>query len=375
MAKFHINPETGNANVCTAKVKCKFTSDEGVEPPHYATKLDAQKAAEEQLSSTLPTIPSLKNTVEIKEPVGDPRGAGAIGQDIRDLTAKEADLLVMYRANLGRFQSALVDYDVIDKRTGSADTPELNQAYRQADQVIRQAADTREKLLRTRAQLAEDNLIRDQKLHPDRAKERSAVLDALNPQTRQGKEALAKMKQAFEDSEKELAESRRATDNLVSRHENGLEDGANSTRSAFADVNDRLEQSERMTKHARALKALANYTSEYEGYEALHWRGRVNMDRLHSSREETKAANEYSQSQITTYTRIVQGQDQNVLNKRYIATLEKRRTKLPKGESDERSHVNQQLRDLRSGVKYNSAQYENSIGSTYENSYKGFLKL
>lgn len=46
MTRYHINPETGNPNVCTAKVKCKLAGSDGVVPPHYETKEAAIKAAE-----------------------------------------------------------------------------------------------------------------------------------------------------------------------------------------------------------------------------------------------------------------------------------------------------------------------------------------
>jgi LmbE family N-acetylglucosaminyl deacetylase len=46
VTKYHINPETGNPNVCAAKVKCKLTSENGVTPPHYETKEAAIKAME-----------------------------------------------------------------------------------------------------------------------------------------------------------------------------------------------------------------------------------------------------------------------------------------------------------------------------------------
>lgn len=46
MTKYHINPETGNPNVCAAKVKCKLAGSDGVVPPHYETKEAAIKAAE-----------------------------------------------------------------------------------------------------------------------------------------------------------------------------------------------------------------------------------------------------------------------------------------------------------------------------------------
>ena len=46
MTRYHINPETGNPNVCAAKVKCKLAGSDGVVPPHYETKEAAIKAAE-----------------------------------------------------------------------------------------------------------------------------------------------------------------------------------------------------------------------------------------------------------------------------------------------------------------------------------------
>lgn len=49
MTKFHINPNTGNPNVCPDKLQCKFTNEEGIVPPHYATKDEAKKAVEEQI--------------------------------------------------------------------------------------------------------------------------------------------------------------------------------------------------------------------------------------------------------------------------------------------------------------------------------------
>lgn len=61
MARYHINPETGNPNICTAKVKCKFTSEDGVTPPHYDSKSEAEKAAKAQSSEV---ISESSNSVE-----------------------------------------------------------------------------------------------------------------------------------------------------------------------------------------------------------------------------------------------------------------------------------------------------------------------
>lgn len=55
MTKFHINPNTGNPNVCPDKMKCKFTSEEGIIPPHYATKDEAKKAVEDQIFAAFST--------------------------------------------------------------------------------------------------------------------------------------------------------------------------------------------------------------------------------------------------------------------------------------------------------------------------------
>jgi hypothetical protein len=57
MARYHINPETGNPNVCAAKVKCKLTSESGVAPPHYETQSEAKKAAEAKTKKTGQTKP------------------------------------------------------------------------------------------------------------------------------------------------------------------------------------------------------------------------------------------------------------------------------------------------------------------------------
>ena len=42
--KYHINPDTGRPNICTATGKrgCKYKAEDGTEPPHFPTKEDAQ---------------------------------------------------------------------------------------------------------------------------------------------------------------------------------------------------------------------------------------------------------------------------------------------------------------------------------------------
>lgn len=67
MARYHINPETGNPNVCTAKVKCKFTSEDGVVPPHYETQSEAKKAAEAKAKKTSQAKPKAQAKIPNKK--------------------------------------------------------------------------------------------------------------------------------------------------------------------------------------------------------------------------------------------------------------------------------------------------------------------
>lgn len=47
--KFHINPETGVADQCRAKIQCRFTVN-GVEPPHFSSLEEAQSVYESSMS-------------------------------------------------------------------------------------------------------------------------------------------------------------------------------------------------------------------------------------------------------------------------------------------------------------------------------------
>jgi len=49
MAKYHINPETGNPGVCNAKVKCRFGD---LEADHYISKEAAREAFEKRMEET-----------------------------------------------------------------------------------------------------------------------------------------------------------------------------------------------------------------------------------------------------------------------------------------------------------------------------------
>lgn len=46
----HINPDTGNANVCSAKIKCPYKS---VGDPHFDTKIEAEKHYEEKMKTPM----------------------------------------------------------------------------------------------------------------------------------------------------------------------------------------------------------------------------------------------------------------------------------------------------------------------------------
>jgi hypothetical protein len=73
MDKYHINPETGNPGLCSAKVKCPFGGDD----VHYFSKEAAQKAFEESTKSE--ALKAWKKKVthapEPEEPVDFPADA------------------------------------------------------------------------------------------------------------------------------------------------------------------------------------------------------------------------------------------------------------------------------------------------------------
>lgn len=374
MSKYHINPETGNANICTATVKCKFTSDEGVEPPHYGSKVDAQKASEQQLRSQLPTIQSLKNTVEIKEPVGDPRTVNAITQDIVQLGEEVVELSEEYKTDLRGFREGLENYDAAVKSGAPFNGRKLQDVFTDANLAIRKVRVSRENLLRARSQLNEEHLIREQKLYPKRAFERGVTLATLQPKTRNGHQILSEMKKTLEDSEKELTLSKRATDNLVNLHENGRAERSNSSKTSFAAINDTIEQSDRMIKHARALVKLSELSQDYRNAEDRSWSSQASLEPLEATAIEKLTAESQTPSQITVYSRVTSGVDQNHLNERYIKTLESERSKLATG-SDERNTMNRAIKAQRDNMNYNQKQYLNSFSQVSDTGYKGFISL
>lgn len=67
--KYHINPETGRANQCTATVKsCKFAVD-GQVPQHYETKTEAKQAYEKEASAEFGQTTSLKKQSSKKDKI------------------------------------------------------------------------------------------------------------------------------------------------------------------------------------------------------------------------------------------------------------------------------------------------------------------
>lgn len=60
--KYHISPETGRPNLCTATVKgCKY-AENGQEPEHYATKEEAREAYSKKMESEVGVVQSFKKS-------------------------------------------------------------------------------------------------------------------------------------------------------------------------------------------------------------------------------------------------------------------------------------------------------------------------
>lgn len=64
--RYHVNPETGRANICSAKIKCDFAVD-GVEPQHYASKDDAKAGYEKDASQEFGNTASLSKKSKQKD--------------------------------------------------------------------------------------------------------------------------------------------------------------------------------------------------------------------------------------------------------------------------------------------------------------------
>ena len=70
--KFHINPETGRPNQCTATVRdCKYAVN-GEMPEHYDSKEEAQKAVEKTLSKEFGNVSSVKKGAKKQKEFNEP---------------------------------------------------------------------------------------------------------------------------------------------------------------------------------------------------------------------------------------------------------------------------------------------------------------
>ena len=60
--KYHINPDTGKPNVCTATGKrgCKYKAEDGTEPPHFPTKEAAQEYQNKRDEAENGLVPSVR---------------------------------------------------------------------------------------------------------------------------------------------------------------------------------------------------------------------------------------------------------------------------------------------------------------------------
>lgn len=75
--KFHINPETGKPGRCTATKKgCKYAVD-GVEPQHYSSEKEAQKAASKQLEAEHGALATTKKDEVYTKPINLSHGEKA----------------------------------------------------------------------------------------------------------------------------------------------------------------------------------------------------------------------------------------------------------------------------------------------------------
>lgn len=89
MAQYHINPETGRPNQCTAKVKCRF----GADTQHFDSKEAARAGYEKQMQGQTvsgalkkSTSPSDVSTDPVKKPLFDPKVVAVANAEIEKLS-------------------------------------------------------------------------------------------------------------------------------------------------------------------------------------------------------------------------------------------------------------------------------------------------
>lgn len=69
--RYHINPETEQANICKAKNQCQFIQENGDEAPHFSNKEEAKNFVEKENSKKYKTVNSLTKKVSTKQKLND----------------------------------------------------------------------------------------------------------------------------------------------------------------------------------------------------------------------------------------------------------------------------------------------------------------
>lgn len=113
MTSYHINPNTGNPNVCPDEAQCKFASEEGVNPPHFETQVEAKKAVAAQIFSAFSATQTVSNdsesnTSKPEEPNEELRGSENLEKAItfaRKLDNSIALKRPVYQAKLKRLRA------------------------------------------------------------------------------------------------------------------------------------------------------------------------------------------------------------------------------------------------------------------------------
>lgn len=146
--KYHINPETGRPNQCTATVRgCKYAQGDLI-PEHYDTKEEAQAAYEKKMSEEQGQTKALKKPVK-KKPVNQgsklKKGAKTTGSKLPDYwddedTRSTDEILTdsaIERLFQGNYNGTLVDEyeynDAIEFREGQWYHPTPDEPYHGGD--------------------------------------------------------------------------------------------------------------------------------------------------------------------------------------------------------------------------------------------------
>lgn len=222
MSKYHVNPETGNAGPCSAKVQCPFGGDEA----HYDTPDDARKAYEAVQAAVFAV--SLRKD----KPAGliaEPSSAEGFGEewneieDIKTLAARLDEFLGGYGMDfptplLGREERQRIDGEYMNHATVwlrlelQSKTRGLSEEEAQAHQKARELVDERS------LQLGHPNVaefrraishIESERLEAETLSEIQA-LDAVYPASSMGNPGSAKVRRDALNKIRNQAEEDRA---------------------------------------------------------------------------------------------------------------------------------------------------------------------